>query len=361
MSSRINNNNNINNMATYNLDFIRNLKSSGFDYVIPERTIYLINKISSLVGAPTYNRTPIFKKKNMNDPFKKREYNEKNIQIERKKVVDNDGFITVTKNTKQRNKKQAREIKDDEWSNIRNFETTKVQKNEEGIQKELNKIRIQLNKLTDQTLTDVKMELFDILDLIINDVNENDLTIVSNMIFDVGSSNGFYSKQYALLYKSLMEKYSIMRDVFEKHFEEIVKSLSTIQIADPDKDYEEFCSINAKNEKNKSLVKFMMHMYNEDIISFQKMNSFITTIMKLFIENVSIEGTSYICEHITELLYDVIIISGKNIVKQQDEFNHIRDFIDEWGERKTKDFVSLTNKSKFKLMDIMEFIEDELE
>lgn len=352
----------INNMTTYNLDFINNVKSSGFDYIIPERTIYLINKISSLVGAPTYNRTPIFKKKNISDPFKKKAFNDNknNVEIERKKV-DNDGFITVTKNTKQRNKKQSREIKDDEWSNIRNFEKTKVKKNEEGIQKELNKIRIQLNKLTDQTLTDIKMELFDILDLIINDVDENDLIIVSNMIFDVGSSNGFYSKQYALLYKYLMEKYSIMENVFKKHFEEIVKTLSTIEIADPDKDYEEFCSINAKNDKNKSLIKFMMHMYNEEIISFGNIYEFIHTIMTLFNENVLYENTSYICEHITELLYDVITISGKKLMNHPNGFKSIQKFIETWAERKTKDFASLTNKSKFKLMDIMEFIEEELD
>lgn len=352
-------------MTSYSLHYINKVKQQGFDYELPESTLYLIKKITDLVGGASYSRTPIFKKRvQNNDPFKTHQivdFNRSHIGTAATASAkkDNDGFTQVASRKNKRHK--AREVTNEEWDSIRTFETMKIEKNEEGIEKELNKIRIQLNKLTDATFTDVKMELFIIINEFVNDVSEEDMLKVSSMIFEVGSSNAFYGRQYALLYKEMMNKYNIMSSVFDKQMESVVEQLSTVKNADPDKDYEEFCTVNSENEKKQSLAKFMCHMYNESMIIDEKMFSLFDDIIKVFTTNVVEENVSFVCEHIAETLFEMIKICGSKLTENGDKFETLKDTIEEWSGKSTKTCPSYTNKSKFKLMDTIEFIEDELE
>ena len=47
----------------YTLDDVNDIKFSGFNYELPERANKIIQKIAKLVGAPTYVKTPVFKKR----------------------------------------------------------------------------------------------------------------------------------------------------------------------------------------------------------------------------------------------------------------------------------------------------------
>jgi hypothetical protein len=353
-------------MNSYSLHYINKVKQQGFDYELPESTMYLINKITKLVGGASYSRTPIFKKRMGNDPFKNNAL--ANVVIDRNHMgtaitnkKDDDGFTQVHGRNRRNKKNKAREVTDDEWEMLRNFETTKIQKNEEGIEKELNKIRIQLNKLTDSTFTDVKMEIYMIINEFIADVSEEDMLKVSNMIFDVGSSNAFYGKQYALLYKELMEKYPIMVGVFEKQMSQIVEQISNVRNADADKDYEEFCSVNAENSKKQSLAKFICHMYNEEMVDTPKIFTLLNDVFEIFTKNVVEDDVSYVCEYAVETLFEMIKTAGEKLVQKSDSFAELKDNIEIWGGKSTKSLSSFTNKSKFKLMDALEYIEDELE
>lgn len=344
----------------YNIEFIYKLKQEGFNYEIPERTMYLINKISKQVGAPTYSRTPIFKKKlnsnydntlGVKDPFNYTNF------TEQEKNSDS-SFKIISKKKNKNVKQKSRVINDNEWKNIRSFETTKIEKNEEGIEKELNKIRIQLNKLTDKTFLDVKMELFDIINSFINDVNEDDLLKVSNMIFDVGSSNGFYAKQYSLLYKDLMEKYNIMERVLTLQFKDVFTQITDVKNADPEEDYEEFCVVNSQNDKIKSITRFMAYMFNEEIISKSDMYSLLNNIIDLFVLNINMEKTAFICEHLCDIIFEIIQVGGDNLKKcDEKKYGDIMELLEEWSELNIKNYPSYTNKSKFKLMDIIELME----
>ena len=81
--------------------------------ILSDKTIEIINNLAQHVGAPEYQRTPIFKKE---DKFKRRP------------------------NT------QSTTIED--WEAMRNFKPTVLAKSEEDIDKEINEIRILLNKIT---------------------------------------------------------------------------------------------------------------------------------------------------------------------------------------------------------------------
>lgn len=356
------------NMGNYDLSFIYNLKQEGFDYEIPERTMYLINKISGQVGAPTYSRTPIFKKRlntnhnntdGVSDPFKMGNNTDNGKDMEPGfKVASGKRNNKNNKHGQNKGKQNTRVINDNEWGNIRTFETTKIEKNEEGIEKELNKIRIQLNKLTNNTFNDVKMELLDIINSFINNVDETDLLKVSNMIFDVGSSNGFYAKQYSLLYKELMSKYDIMTKVFELQFKDIIGQITNVKNANAEEDYDLFCVVNSQNDKNKSITRFMSFMFNEDMISLEDMYELLSDVIELFTYNVREENSSFICEHLTDIIFEIIQVSGDKLkLQHQEKYEETMSIMEDWTEPDKKKYPSYTNKTKFKLMDIIELME----
>ena len=76
-----------------------------------------INRIAKRVGAPTYQKTPVFLKRSHH----------------------------------QRRSVKKENISSADWATLRNFKTTKLEKNTEGIEAQMDKIRSCLNKLTDTT------------------------------------------------------------------------------------------------------------------------------------------------------------------------------------------------------------------
>ena len=52
------------NTTKYNLDFFKNREKEmlAFDAFLPKETIDIINKLAQHVGAPEYQKTPVFKR-----------------------------------------------------------------------------------------------------------------------------------------------------------------------------------------------------------------------------------------------------------------------------------------------------------
>ena len=47
----------------YDLNDSQRIKDDGFDLVLDELTLLTINTLAQRVGAPSYQKTPVFKKK----------------------------------------------------------------------------------------------------------------------------------------------------------------------------------------------------------------------------------------------------------------------------------------------------------
>ena len=93
----------------------------------------------------------------------------------------------------------------------------------------------------------------DIIGNIITGSQEN-IVSVSSAIFDIASTNRFYSKLYADLYTDIIKKYPVMRDSFEESLSSFSELFKTIEYVDSNVDYGGFCKMNKDNEKRKALV-----------------------------------------------------------------------------------------------------------
>ena len=229
----------------YDLEFYYNTEENGDIVEINENTISLINNLAKRVGAPNYQKTPIFKKKH----------------------------------TRYKNKDNA------DWNELRNFKVTKLEKENSDVNIIVDKIRSNLNKLTKDNYDIIKTE---IIDLINNDVNTNleMLKEVVVCIFDIGKTNFFWSEIYAKLYKELNDVFNL-KSVYNVDLNTYTELFKDIKYVDPDDDYNEFCKINKINENRRAFSKFLTFIMREGLIETDIVKNIVVDLLTMFDEYVN--------------------------------------------------------------------------
>jgi hypothetical protein len=328
----------------YSLDTINSIIFQGFNYTLPENTLKTISEIALQVGAPNYVKTPVFQKKE--NPIKP-DINTSSYQKE---------------NFKKKKTKAMEISNDNEWENIKSstlaFHSTKNEE-KDGINLQINNIKTYLNKLTDKNYIDIRNKVVELVDKLIDEnIVLEDLSRVSCLIFDIASTNRFYSKLYADLYSDLYTKYEIIRTVFDSNFEKFTDLFIVIEYVDPDENYDKFCEINKKNEKRKAISAFYMNLLSNKIISVEKV-MFITKNLLEQIYNFILQDNKK--NEVDELTENISILYKKDIYldyKGKMDFkigeHSINDIVEKIANSKVKDYKSLTNKSLFKFMDMID-------
>lgn len=323
----------------YTLENINDIIFQGFDYILPEKTLKIISELALQVGAPDYVKTPIFKKRE--NPMKT------DINLK------DGGF-----NKKKKGNKQMEVLNDDDWDAIRTFQTTKIEE-KVGIEAHIDMIRTHLNKLTDKNYIDIYNKITDIIDLVITqNITNDDLFKLSSVIFEIASTNRFYSKMYADIYSNLSMKYEIMRSTFESNLNNFTDLFDTIEYVDPKVNYDRFCEINKINEKRKSLASFYINLMYNGMITKNEIIIITKNLLSQIYNFISEEDKKNEVDELTEniaILYKKDIFDSEDIIKNYliDGFT-INQVIEKIANSKVKDYKSLTNKSLFKFMDMID-------
>ena len=325
-------------MATtlkYSLEDFRNIRFEGFNFVLPEDTITLISNLSLEVGSPTYVKTPNFQKQ---DPSK--------MPV---------GESALNKNNNRRRNKPREMVNDEDWESFRNFQSTKIEQ-KEGVEIKINDIKLLLNKLTDKNYIENKDKII----AIMTENNEYDeLFKIGTTIFEIASNNKFYSKIYADLYTEIMGKFEIMHEIFEKSISEFLELFNVIQYVDPKVDYNLFCKINVDNEKRQSLSLFFVNLMINGVIKKGRILNIIKNLLTQVKTFISKENKKNEVDELTEnisILYKKELFDDDDFEDTELEINgtKINDFIDVLANSKIKNYLSFTNKSLFKFMDMVE-------
>ena len=327
----------------YLLNDFNNLLFTGFNYELPAETIRIISELALEVGSPDYVKTPIFQKRE----------NPMRSEISTDDTSASGGGGGGFK--KKRGNKNM-EISDGDWDSIRSFQTTKIEERS-GIEGEIDNIRSYLNKITDKNYNDNRDKIMDIIGNIITGSQENIIS-VSSAIFDIASTNRFYSKLYADLYTDIIKKYPVMRDSFEESLSSFSELFKTIEYVDSNLDYGGFCKMNKDNEKRKALGMFFVNL---------SLNGIISTLTILNItRNLLSQIFSYITEdnkknEVDELTENVALFYKKEFYENEDKpeyelikGHNITGIIEIIAHSKVKDYKSLTNKTIFKFMDMID-------
>lgn len=318
----------------YSIEYFQKILDNGFDYKLPESTMALINKISSQVGDPTYIKTPIFKKN--------------------------------VRHTNRKKNRSQKPLTDEQWQELRNFEKTKIIKNEEGIHKYINQLRNKLNKLTNTTYDDVIFEVKQIMSEMMELMNTRDYTILHNTIYDICSGNTFYSNIFTKLYVFMVHTYEGFKQEYELRFnndpvlilyefdkkhdlEALYNKMTTSD------NYDDLCKLNLIHDKKQALCKFVGNLITYNMFSSTTVYKFIDDFIQEYEGNIDINNNSRRCEDLSEMIYEIILTCKSYLsTTDTDSYEEITEEIEMISELATKDHPSLTNKCVFKFMDLLD-------
>lgn len=301
---------------TYTLSFINNYLTSIHLPELNDETIKIINSISEEVGAPTYQKTPVFQ---------------------------------------NREKKKKSKLTPEDWEEMRNYKATELMKNEEGEEADMDFIRSNLNKLSKKTYDDLLPLIKDKITSMEKN-NPSVLSKIGKIVLSIGSVNTFVGDLFCTLYEDLINTYgSVMNDVLLEFWKEYIESFNMIEMVDPDKDYDLFCQNNKKNEDRRSKSKFFINLAKRgNHFDVNKISEIIKNFVGLLKNTIEKENKLFMVEEVTENLY---ILMYENIDFLQDEIND-----GEWDEINesfstmtyfnAKDYPSLSQKVLFRIMDI---------
>jgi hypothetical protein len=328
-------------MTKYTLQEFQTISFNGFKYDFPEDTLKIISELALEVGSPNYVKTPIFQKRQ--NPMKP-------------ELINKDEPSKNFTDKKKRNNKSMEIFNNDDWEKLQSFQTTKIEQ-KVGFDAQIDLLRSNLNKLSDKNYLEIKNKIVDIVDNIIKESIDNDeITKLGTIIFEIASTNRFYSKIYADLYSDLISKFQIMKDVFDSNFKNYINLFDNIEYVEPNVDYTKFCKINKENEKRKALAAFFINLMNNNVISKSQIVSIIRNLMNKLYILIDQDNKKNEVDELTEniaVLYKKELFA-KGLHCELIDNKTIPELIQQLAHSKSKNHLSLSNKSLFKFMDLID-------
>ena len=326
----------------YTLEQIEDIVFKGFDYVMPDDVLEKISNLAVQVGSPNYVKTPVFKKRE--NPMK--------VEPETT-IASGSGAKDYPK--KRKGNKAMEVLNDEDWNSIRTFQTTKIEA-KTGIDADFDAVRATINKMTDKNYTDMRNKIIEIIDKLVSENSESNLSGIGENIFDIASSNRYYSKIYAELYSELSSKYNFIKEHYLQNFNKFTDLFNNIEYVDPNENYDKFCEINKINEKRKSLASFYINLMHCGVISKAEIMTITRNLLAKIYQYISTENKKNEVEELTET---ICILYKKDLYENDSNYEKIEGFtiseiVEKIANSKVKDYKSLTNKSLFKFMDLID-------
>ena len=316
-------------------------------FKLPQKIIDMITSLSEQVGAPNYIKTPAFTKNGVN-------------------ISDKHHF--------KKKRKPEELISPSDWEAIRNFKKTEIAK-KVGVEKDIDNIRLLINKLTDKTYDKIVEKLIETIDEIqikchldddiiakdndskINDDNLiNHLNKIGYAIFNMATSNKFNSGVYAKLTCELQSKYEFMRSIIHNNIDEFMKIFENMEFVSPDENYDRFCEINIINDKRRAMSLFLVNLYKNNVISLDYIFENIQNIQNMIVDEDTIINANKIMEieELSENLYVILTNISANVFMKHSNWLQVYDNVVRISKINTKTNNGISSKTKFKHMDILD-------
>ena len=214
-------------------------------------------------------------------------------------------------------------------------------------------IRKYLNKITDKTYASSCEKIYEILDLAITSASDDELDKISTTIFSIVSCNVFYSALYSALYGSLINKYKFFREKLDTNFSNYREIILNIKYVNSNENYDEYCENNKINDNNKALFLFYINLMKENVLTKSDIMDMISYIYEKFFELIEEDNKKGIVEELSEILY-IIIKNAYEDINSCENWENIYSKIYYISKLKSKDKLSISTKTIFKHMDILD-------
>jgi hypothetical protein len=178
--------------------------------------------------------------------------------------------------------------------------------------------------------------------------NLDDLNKITGVIFQIASSNLFYSKLFSKLYTELIEVNRSFYDIFQVHYQKYFSDLQAFDFTQTT-DYNLFCEYTKKIQQMDSSLTFFINLMKTNNCEID-----LITDLCLLLENKLIEDKEYEKIELNEQMLHCIYI----ILKECMDYLLFHEKL-EMIVLKIKEIQKhpkLTPKMKFKCMDLMDII-----
>lgn len=322
-------------MIEYSMDDMKRIQQ--VEYMLPLSVVAIIQKLEKLIVIPI---------------------------IDQPKRTSNTSIITRPNSNHKRhppNKfvpKHASETLN-EWSPVRSFKPTKlIVSDAGGVQKDINDIRSALNKISNKNYDTQKTLIMTHIESAHDSFEDNEK--IANFIFDIATSNKFYSDLYAALYEELIEKFPPMfRDILMKYIETYKQTITSIKYRDANTDYDGYCAYVKETDHRKAMATFIVNLSSRNVLCIETFIGVIQHMQSQFMSLKDEADKSQECEDLAELIYIVVSLGNTLLVNNDLEL---------WGQvystiifiskqsSKDKTYPSLSSRAIFKHLDLVDFL-----
>lgn len=246
--------------------------------------------------------------------------------------------------------KQSNHHTEQSWIQ-RDFKPTTVVEKKEGIDKIMNDVRISLNKISNKNYDTIRDTIMAKMQEILVDVDNNGLQKIANNIFEIASTNKFFSEIYAKLYRELAVHFpEVFNTILGTFLIGFTETMRNIKYVDQNVNYDEFCKYNKENDKRKATSVFITNLIKENVIEVDVLVSLISEIQTILDEYMNTPNKTNEVEEITENIF-LLFTNDMNLLQKS---NHLFDKIRVLASMKPKELPSISSRAIFKYMDILE-------
>jgi hypothetical protein len=268
---------------------------------------------------------------------------------------------TTVDNKRKPNKYYSKDIELlDDWKSTHVFKATKLEV-KEGTDKIINDIRVALNKLSTKNMEIQKTTIIQLIQQVMSETQDADVDIkrITDIIFEIASSNKFYSELYADLYYELMADFSALSNKLTDLLEKYKESLHQIVAVDPNVDYDGFCNYTKKNDLRKAMLMFIVNIAKKGLLKEDDLLNITLYLEDMVFKYAEEPNRSNELEELTENIFIIITQSKKFLMKSvcwnQTIIPNITT-ISKMKKTNPEKYVSMTNRAVFKFMDIIDNI-----
>jgi hypothetical protein len=232
-------------------------------------------------------------------------------------------------------------------------------------------LRLLLNKVSPKNYLDCVEKLENIVE---NFVEEEDFSKLAELLFELASTNRFYTSLYADLFSHLVLRATISEgtsasastatatatatattsisslstNVYYRQYERIYGSFlerfDHLVYVDPNTDYDQFCAMNVENEKRKALSTFFVCLMKNGIAPKEHSETMLRTLLE--------KTETLIAEPSKVNEVDEIVENINCIYSPPHHHDLFNPKLQQLSTLKYKQFPSLSSKTLFKLQDI---------
>jgi hypothetical protein len=239
------------------------------------------------------------------------------------------------------------------------FKATKMD-SKTGIEKVANNVRIALNKITATNFEKQR----DAVVAMVNDyfagsdseveVSLENTSRIAKVIFDIASTNKFFSDVYVLMYKDLIG----VNDVFRTLIDDFVANFTSMEgfpaYVDSNVDYDGFCVYTKACEMKKSASTFLVNCLKQSLVHPSQITGILCKFLAFIHAHIVLPGFGKIVEELVENVFILTTLCVEELCAEElwdtTVLPSIRALVAERGNH----CPSFSNRASFKCMDILD-------